>query len=174
MKRLETERLILKGVEIEDREAIFYNIYHDKEVQKTFLARYVEKLEDFSIKPLLEHFEKHHTYHWSITVKESNTCIGMIFENERKEEEKLIEIGYAIGTPYWNKGYVSEAFKAVISHIQKEGWYTISASAFKENKASIQVMKKCGLVYSHTVENELEWHGEWHNVDYYMKDLRKD
>lgn len=174
MKQLETKRLKLRAVELCDKEAIFTNIYHDKEVQKCFLARYVEKIENFSLQPLMNHFEKNHIYNWSIILKDTNTCIGMIFENERNEEKSLLEIGYAIGTPYWNKGYVTEAFQAVIQHIQNEGWKTISASAFQENKSSIRVMEKCGLEYSHTIENELEWQGTWHNVDYYEKPLRKD
>ena len=42
---LMTDRLILRPLKTEDRPDIHHNIYHDKEVQRYYLAPYIEKEE---------------------------------------------------------------------------------------------------------------------------------
>jgi [ribosomal protein S5]-alanine N-acetyltransferase len=55
-------------------------------------------------------------------------------------------IGYWIGTPYWNKGYATEAVKKVLKFgFQKLGLETIWASCKCKNKASVKVLEKIGM-----------------------------
>ena len=63
---------------------------------------------------------------------------------------------------------MSEALKAVLYELMERNEGNVfSAAAFKENIGSWRVMEKCGMKYSHIVENEIEWKGKSHDVVYY-------
>lgn len=163
---MKTKRLILRKLEEKDAYDIYINIQHDREVLKCFLAQYIEDYKDFKFEELLDYFKKNKSFYDAIILQKTGECIGMIFENDASEGN--VEIGYAIGSKYWNQGYVSEALQAEIHEIFKnEQVIRIYAGAFKENGASLAVMRKCGMKYSHTIENELFWQGKYHDVVYY-------
>ena len=167
---METNRLIIRTLTIKDKEDIFNNVNHDLEVGKTFLVKYVENIEDFHFERTLEYFEKNTTFYYGIELKDTHECIGMIFENERKDN--IIEVGYAISSKQWNRGYTTEALAAVLDELLKrDDIDVVTAGAFKENIGSWRVMEKCGMKYTHTVENELEWLGKMHDIVYY--EMRK-
>ncbi|MEQ8266958.1 MAG: GNAT family N-acetyltransferase [Parvibaculum sp.] len=59
------------------------------------------------------------------------------------------EIGYWIGEPYWNRGYASEAARAVLAHaVARFGAETIVAGHYWENHASGRVLTKLGFRYT--------------------------
>jgi len=65
-------------------------------------------------------------------------------------EGRLAEIGYWLGEPYWGKGYMTEAARAVIA------WYFSATRAdellsgvFHFNKASLAIQKKLGFTEEH-------------------------
>ena len=60
-------------------------------------------------------------------------------------DNKEIEIGYFINPIYWNKGYATEALKAMIDYLFNIGFKRIIASYFEENIASSRVMAKSGM-----------------------------
>lgn len=169
METLSTKRLILRELQKKDAFDIYTLINHDPKVLQYFLTRYCEKFEDFSISSLLAYFQSRQACIWAIVLKENQQCIGYIFDNERNDEYSEVEIGYAIGHDYWNHGYVSEAFQCIIQYYFSNHFcQIISASALIENKASIKVMEKCGLVYSHIQKKAIEWNHQWHDVVYYQ------
>jgi len=59
------------------------------------------------------------------------------------------EIGYWIGEPYWNKGYASEAARAVLGEaVARFGAETLISGHFWENHASGRVLTKLGFRYT--------------------------
>ncbi|MGB5093461.1 MAG: GNAT family N-acetyltransferase [Parvibaculum sp.] len=66
-----------------------------------------------------------------------------------RHESGDIEIGYWIGKPWWNKGYATEAARAVIGfafgHYARE---RLLAGHFAENHASGSVLTKLGFRYT--------------------------
>ena len=88
--------------------------------------------------------------------KENGKLIGILTEFLVKG--KAIEIGYGIGSNYWNNGYVTEAVEAFIPYLFNErGFDTVYASCFIDNPASKRVMEKVGMTYSHTNYGELDF-----------------
>lgn len=84
--------------------------------------------------------------YWLIVVKEENIGAGMLGFKGYPNTEGSTEIGYGIDPAYQNKGYMSEAVKALI------GWAfthpfcnTITASEV-ENPASIRLLEKLGAI----------------------------
>ena len=58
----------------------------------------------------------------------------------------LAELGYWIGVPYWNRGFASEASRALIDFgFSTLGLHRIQARHFLRNPASGRVMQKLGM-----------------------------
>ena len=155
---LETERLILRRIKKTDAEEAFRNWTNDPKT-----ARYVlwDVHKDVNVtRKLFEEWEndynKEYTYKWVVYVKELNEIIGTIDIVKKNIEFKTCEIGYCYGSKYWNKGYGTEALKAVIKYLFKEvGFELIDIRYQEENIASGRVMEKAGLKYEATLKERL-------------------
>lgn len=77
-----------------------------------------------------------------------------------------IELGYALHPDYWGSGYMTEALKALIGELFRQGYCRIVAGAFAENQASIRVMEKCGM-QKIKKSDRIEYRGKMHDCVYY-------
>ncbi|WP_175537397.1 GNAT family N-acetyltransferase [Clostridium sp. DSM 8431] len=145
-----TERLVLRKVEINDAEDMFYNWASDKEVTKnlTWPAHNSIEVSKKVISMWLEDYKKQDNYQWGIELKDTGKligCISVVSINESIEEAAL---GYCIGKKFWNKGIMTEALKAVIDYLfKKVGFNRIEAYHNIDNIASGKVMIKAGMQY---------------------------
>ncbi len=159
---METERLILDSVKESDKEDYFTNISHDKKVLETFICRYAETMEefDFSSYPGRQDLV-------AIRLKETGRLIGIISCFDEKDGS--CEIGYGIGSRFWNQGYATEAIRRFLEYLFREkGLKTVYASFFTGNDASRRVMEKCGMTYNHVSEKELSYLGVLRDLTYYV------
>ena len=63
-----------------------------------------------------------------------------------KPEHALGELGYWIGVPFWNRGYATEASRALLDFgFATLGLHRIQARHFTRNPASGRVMQKLGM-----------------------------
>ena len=158
---METKRLLIDELKESDREDYFYNISHDKKVLETFICKYAEDIEDFNFTPYLENKNI-----FAIRLKETKRLIGIILYFDETKES--CEIGYGIGSNYWNKGYTTEAVKCFIDYCFNEKKFnTIYASYFIGNIASKRVMEKSGMTYDHYNAKELTYLGVERDLEYY-------
>ena len=59
------------------------------------------------------------------------------------------ELGYWIGVPYWGRGYVTEAARALIDHaFGALGYERLTSRARVSNPASRRVLEKCGFQWT--------------------------
>ena len=159
---METERLILDSIKESDKEDYFINISHDKKVLETFICRYAETMEefDFSSYPGRQDL-------FAIRLKETGRLIGIISCFD--ERDGSCEIGYGIGSGYWNRGYATEAVGRFLEYLFREkGMQTVYASFFSGNDASRRVMEKCGMDFDHFSEKELSYLGVEQDLTYYL------
>lgn len=158
---METERLILDPIRESDKEDYFINISHDKKVLETFICRFADTLEDFDFSAY-----PGRTDLFAVRLKETGKLIGIVdFFNEN---EGTCEIGYGIGSRYWNHGYATEAVGRFLEYLFTEkGLHTVYASFFTGNDASRRVMEKCGMHYDHFSEKELTYLGVERDLTYY-------
>lgn len=158
---METIRLIIDSVTFDDKENYFLNISHDKKVLETFICNYCENINDFDFSKYLNRDDI-----FAIRLKENRELIGILTLLPMNDGN--IEIGYGIGSSYWNNGYVTEAVKCFLSYLFNERKYeTIYASFFSGNIASKRVMEKVGMRYSHTNMEELTYLGVKRDLIYY-------
>ena len=127
---LETERLIINRLKEDDKVDYFNNISHDKKVLETFICGYQETLDDFDFSKYLNKDSI-----FAIRLKDSGRLIGIL--TKYLVNGKEIEIGYGIGSSYWNKGYTTEAVKMFNKYLfEEENFETVFASCFTNNPSS--------------------------------------
>ncbi|MBQ6478885.1 MAG: GNAT family N-acetyltransferase [Erysipelotrichaceae bacterium] len=167
---LSGERLILRPLCLQDKEAIFRNINHDREVLNYFIDTYVEEEKDFAFENMLERFRRNEIYAFAIILKESGEVIGEIFQCSKPSPiEHSTEIGYALGRSYWNKGYMSEAMKMMIDFMFSIGIHKVTACHLEGNEASGRVMCKCGMCFEGIRKDAVYYHDRyWDTYNYYI------
>ena len=147
-RRIETERLILRRLTVEDAENMFNNWANDAEVTKylTWPTHKSVEVTKSLLVAWVEDYQKSDCYQWCIELKGIGQPIGTIGAVEIDESVGDVEIGYCIGRKFWNNGITTEAFKAVIDFFFNEvGANRISGRHDVNNPVSGRVMEKCGL-----------------------------
>lgn len=158
---METERLILDRIRETDRQDYFENISHDRKVLETFICRYAETPEEVDISSYVTNESM-----FAVRLKESGKLIGIILSFD--EKDGACEIGYGIGSAYWNRGYVTEAVRRFLEYLFEEcGMQSVCASFFPENEASRRVMVKCDMHFDRLSEKELEYLGRPRDLIYW-------
>lgn len=153
-KLIETNRLILRKFEVTDSEDMFKNWGSDSSVTKYLSWQTHKDIKDSEdiIKLWISNYEDSSVYNWVIELKEINEVIGNISVVKLENTNKSCEIGYCIGSKYWNKGITTEAFQSIINYLFKEvGINRICAKHDIENIASGEVMKKCKMTFEGTL-----------------------
>lgn len=149
---LETERLILRKFTEEDIEALFL-ILKDKEVNK-FLPWYpmkdIEETKKFYRERYVAKYEEKQGYAYAICLKNNNFPIGYV--NVDMEEHH--DFGYGLRREFWHQGIVTEAGKAVVEQVRKDGLPYITATHDRNNPRSGNVMKKVGMKYCYSYEEQ--------------------
>ena len=113
---------------------------------------------------------------FAIVLRTTNRPIGCIgLETEPKvlrRGPKDAEIGYWIGSRYWNQGYATEALQSLLEHAASIGVPRVWAQCLTDNPASARVLIKCGFKLDHRSLSENPVLGEV-VVDLYSLPIRR-
>jgi ribosomal-protein-alanine N-acetyltransferase len=154
---LETERLSLKQVTIDDADDIF-ELRSNKEVMKYIPRPLLQNKEEALelIAMLNNKIENNIGINWGIRLKNDSKIIGIIGHYRIKPEHYRAEVGYMLLPEYNGKGIVSEALKKVVEYGFKEmKLHSIEAILDPKNGGSEKVLLKNGFVKeAHLIENE--------------------
>lgn len=149
---LETERLILRKFTPDDLKALF-DIYSDEEVN-TFLPWFplktLEEARTFYEERYGKKYEQEKAYNYAICLKTDNIPIGYI----EVSMEDSYDLDYGLRKEFWQKGIVTEAGKAVVEQLKKDGIPYITATHDVKNPRSGEVMKKLGMKYQYSYEEQ--------------------
>lgn len=161
---LQTERLILSQLEEKDIPFIIELLQHRifSDLTSNIPYPYVENDARSWVKMSKEAFENNTGYTFAIRNKEGQ-IIGAIGLHDRDDDKA--ELGYWIGVPYWNKGYVTEAAKAIIDFGFNElKLNKIFATHFPHNPASGRIMEKAGMEQEAVLIKEVKKDGEYFDL----------
>lgn len=146
-KTIKTTRLTLRRLELTDAEMMFGNWTGDDKVTR-FLRWDAHKTIDDTKKMIqqwVDQYQHDSTYYWGIYLKDGE-MIGSIGITILSEYDFKGELGYKIGSRWWNQGYTSEAARAVIDYMFcNTDVERIASFSAIENPASIKVMEKVGM-----------------------------
>ena len=160
-KILTTARLTLRPFTADDAPAMFRNWASDPEVTKylTWPTHESVEISEMVLTDWCSHYTELDFYQWAIVPKDIDEPIGTISVVGSDEKTKKIHIGYCIGSKWWNFGYTSEAFAAIISFFfEQVEAKRIESQHDPKNVGSGKVMEKCRLIYEGTLRN-----ADWNN-----------
>jgi ribosomal-protein-alanine N-acetyltransferase len=155
-KNIETNRLILRQFEKNDSSNMFKNWGSDSRVTEFLSWSSHENIKetDEILDSWILKYENDNTYNWAIELKDTQEVIGNIKVVKLEESNSSCEIGYCIGSGFWNRGITSEALESVIEFLfSKVHFNRIAAKHDVLNLASGVVMKKCNMIYEGTLRD---------------------
>ena len=86
---------------------------------------------------------------WAITLRDTGEVTGEVigsFGLQSVLAHKRGSVGYWVGVPYWNQGYMTEALKRVIAFAFTEpGFLRVEALHLASNPSSGRVMEQAGM-----------------------------
>ncbi|WP_301107655.1 GNAT family protein [Sporosarcina sp.] len=172
--QLETDRLRLRKIQLDDAEQI-YAYFSKDEVnqyygQDAFTS--VKQAEDL-IGIFAASYEEKKGIRWGIESKETNELIGTIGFHQMSSRHRRAEIGYELHPQYWGKGYASEAVSAAASYgFDVMELTRIAAVVFLKNDASNHLLMKLGFEREGILRNYMYQNGQAH--DTYIYSLLKE
>ncbi len=159
MNVIETPRLILRHLTLEDTEALA-TIYEDPIVMKFFPSTQSPEETKQTIEKIIKRY-KQHGYDfglWATIYKPDNQFIGRcgvkpLIDNECSE----LEMAYLLAKEYWGMGLATEAACAIRDYgFEKIGCNRLISLIDHGNIASQKVALKTGLIYEKDVQVEGE------------------
>ena len=178
IQNINTERLLLRRLNIDDAEIMFKSWASDPDVTKFMRWKTHQDIETtrYVINVWLKEYKSADTYRWGIFFKEASELVGAIDIVSLDKNTQTAQIGYCIAKKHWNKGITTEALKAVINYmflktdIKKiESWHHI------DNPASGKVMQKSGMIFKGVKKNgDKDSNDNLHDISVYeiMKDSK--
>ena len=159
---LETPRLILRDIRMEDIYEYYERLYGDGDVCRYMLFDPHQDISESlaSLQRTLERYEEGKCYRWGITLKEEEGLIGIIELLRFDEQKSTCSFAYMLGCKFWNRGYGTEAVKAVIRFAFEEmDIRSIRVDHMSGNGASGAVMRKAGMTHVGTETGKYTKHG---------------
>lgn len=107
-------------------------------------------------------------YMWKIIEKASETFLGVCGMTLSRDKFRLAEIYYKLRPLFWGKGYATEVARMLIkSGFEDFDLHKIEAGVATENKASIRVLEKAGMIREGLRRKILPIRGKWHDNYHY-------
>jgi [ribosomal protein S5]-alanine N-acetyltransferase len=166
---IETPRLLLRRVKIEDAADIF--VYaSDAEVSRYVGWEKHQTLDDSVqvIQDIMHLYDRGEPGRWGIIHKDNQQLIGMIgFSNWFREYHRA-EVDYVLGKTYWGYGLMTEALQSVIRFgFSKMLLHRVEGKCFTENFGSARVMEKCNMIYEGTLRDYVFIKGIYKSMNIY-------
>lgn len=158
MKRLETDRLILREWKLSDKEDLYEYAKNELVGPNAGWKPHVDIEESLRIIKIF--MEEDAVY--AIELKNENKVIGGLGIHERCPDPSMSnlkqkEIGYVLNPKYWGNGYVPEAVQEVVKYCLDElALDLVWCGHYDFNNNSKRVNEKCGFKYQFSKEETLE------------------
>lgn len=155
--KLETERLILRQLDIQDENEIF-QLRSDGRVQEFLDRPKANTIEDAKrfIEKIIKGINGNECLYWAITMKNEKKLIGTICLWSFSLEKNSAEIGYELLPDFQGKGFMQEAIKEIVHYgFNVLKLDSIDAYTHPRNIKSIKLAERFGFVYNGATENEV-------------------
>ena len=147
--KIETERLILRRMELSDAQMAFDHWLSDERVSDNRVSAAHKTVSETieRITKIVEDYTKEDFCWWGIDQKANGKLIGEIDLYDFDNATGNCEVSYSIGYEWWNNGYATEALMAVMEYgFRHMQIHKIAAAHNTDNMASGKVMLKAGMV----------------------------
>lgn len=147
----ETSRLWLRQWREDDREP-FAKLNANPKVMEFFLSTLDREASDAMLNRCQQLIEQKGWGFWAVELKETKQLIGFVGLHQPIAElpfAPCVEIGWRLDTPFWGKGFATEAAQMAL----KVGFEQLALSEIVsfttlQNKRSQAVMQRLGMAYA--------------------------
>ena len=147
-----TPRLILRRFTPDDTPAM-WELLQDEEVN-TFLpwfpVKTLEEARQHLQERYLSQYSRAQSYHYAVCLRETGQLIG--YANVSDTEAR--DLGYGFRKEFWHQGFATEAARAILEQLRRDGVPYITATHDVNNPHSGAVMRKLGMQYQYSYEEQ--------------------
>lgn len=164
-KVLKTKRLILRPIQFEDWQELFYGLRNQPEfLYYANKKRASKKQQKQSLENIAEKYKNLDYYNWVLTQKTDGKIVGQIVLKVM-EVNQCVEFSYATDNRFCGKGYMTEALDCIINFaINKIKVQRIQGGCATQNIASKKVMQKCNMNFEGTLKGYLKLSDGFHDM----------
>lgn len=110
-------------------------------------------------------------YAYFVVHKTDGTLLGSVtLSNVRRGVSQTASVGYWVGLPHANKGYMTDAVQGLAAHaFANLGLHRLEAACMPANAASARVLTKAGFVCEGRARRYLKIEGVWQDHDLYAR-----
>ncbi len=164
-----TPRLVMRWASEDDVDA-FYEIFSDPKVMRYWSSGPLPNREAAAAmqREIAQHNLNDTQMKWGLALRDTNKLIGTVTLFNLSISNGRAEIGYAMGSAYWGKGYMNEALKALIVHaFDVMNFRRLEADVDPRNDASIRTLERLGFQREGFLRER--WHvgGEFQDAFFY-------
>jgi ribosomal-protein-alanine N-acetyltransferase len=152
---LETERLTLRQVVINDEQEIF-TLRSDSEINKYLDRQISDTIDDARnfINKINENSRKNDSLYWAITLSNKTVLVGTICLFGFSDKNGKCEIGYELLPNFQGQGIMREAVEKVIDYaFNTINVEEIEAYLHRDNQRSIKLLEKLSFRFSNKADN---------------------
>jgi len=161
--KLETERLALRPININDKVEIFaYRSDQKTNKYQSWIPKTIGDVETFIKKNAEQINEPETWFQFLIIEKNSQKVVGDLGVHFWDKENKQVEIGCTLNKNYQKKGYATESVRKVVDYLFTElNKHRIITSIDPNNESSIRLVERIGFrKEAHFVES-IFVNGKW-------------
>lgn len=146
-QKLETERIVLDEVKMQDAPYVFAAL-SDPAVTQFYGMEPLQSIDEAErvISSFRCGLQEGRVIRWGMFCKEAGRFLGTIGLHQVNRSNRRAEIGYELHPDHWKKGFANEAMGAVLSYCFKElDLLRVGAMVYPENEASASLVEKQGF-----------------------------
>jgi [ribosomal protein S5]-alanine N-acetyltransferase len=158
--KIETDRLILRKLEMTDAQSVFDHWLSDERVTDNRINPAHKSVSETveRVQKIISQYGSEDFCYWAIELKDTGELIGEIDLYDFDNATENCEVSYSLGFKWWNQGYGTEALRAVVEFgFRTMNIHKISAAHNTDNPASGRIMIKVGMklegIIRHMIRN---------------------
>lgn len=143
---IETERLILREMRLDDATAVFLN-FSDPDVVE-YIMKPIGSINEARgfIEEWIAGFSQRKALVWALTLKTDGTFLGTCGFEAFNWHSRRGEVGYDIGQAHWGKGLMAEAMRAALDYaFQDLELHRVEAHTLLDNTRSVSLLRRLGF-----------------------------
>ena len=140
-------RIRLRRLTADDVDSLF-SIFSDPEVMRYWSSTPLEdtKAAEKLLADIDDSFQKRVLFQWGIARQTDNYVIGTCTLYHIDTDNRRGEIGYALGSEHWRRGYMQEALTQLINFcFGSLNLHRLEADVDPKNNSSIKILERLGF-----------------------------
>lgn len=172
--QLETERLLLRELNISDVEAFFRLNENPNVIKYTGDKSFSNKEEAVKFLEDYDAYSKFGMGRWAVVSKLDNSFLGWC-GLKCDSESNEIDLGFRFFEEHWGKGYATEASKVCLKYaFEVLELENLVGRVMSENLPSIRVLEKLGFKFEKTLKRNDAYEWKQYVITKEMYSLRKE